>query len=256
MSKLIITGATGTGYFQYLLSEPPNDAIDVELGVSPYLAGFAAYLAALADPSVSYVTLILRREIPSWADLPSNASEKSKTVIIKDFTQYPEDVISQIADHDGCVWALGKSIQGLSEEEYMRIHVDFPMAAVEALKKAGVGSTEKPFSFVYVSGEGADPSQKSMFMWGRGKVRTLTKTLSVRKLTMDGYLFVGSCRGRVSDSVEHSCDQIIGRPPRLLLPRTRWSATESTQRYRTMPRHRLGHPVHLHEPGGGDWDIG
>ena len=113
-----------------------------------FLAGFAAYLAALADPSVSYITLLLRREIPSWANLPSNASEKSKTVIVNDFVQYPEDVLSQIADHDGCVWALGKSVQGLSEEEYMKIHVEFPLAAVEALKKAGVGSTEKPFTFV------------------------------------------------------------------------------------------------------------
>ena len=138
---------------------------------SCFLAGFAAYLAALADPSVSYITLLLRREIPSWANLPSNATEKSKTVIVNDFAQYPEEVISQIADHDGCVWALGKSVKGLSEEEYLKIHLEFPLAAVEALKKAGVGSAEKPFNFVYVSGGGADPSQKSMFMWARGKVR-------------------------------------------------------------------------------------
>jgi len=152
--------------------------IGASLNIQPTLnsrfsAGFAAYLAALADPSVSHITLLLRREVPSWANLPSNASEKSKTIIVKDFTQYPEDVISQVADHDGCVWALGKSISGLSEEEYMKIHVDFPVAAVEALKKSGVGSTEKPFNFVYVSGEGSDPSQKSMFMWARGKVRML-----------------------------------------------------------------------------------
>ena len=145
---------------------------------SCFLAGFAAYLAALADPSVSYITLLLRREIPSqWGTLPSNASEKSKTVIVKDFAQYPDDVISQIADHDGCVWALGKSVQGLSEEEYMKIHVDFPLAAVEAFKKADVGSTKKPFSFVYVSGEGSDPSEKSMFMWARGKVRMTNRSL-------------------------------------------------------------------------------
>lgn len=171
MSKLIITGATGT-------------------------AGFAAYLAALADPSVSYITLLLRRDLPSWADLPSNASEKSKTIIMKDFTQYPEDVISQIADHDGCVWALGKAVKGLSEEEYMKIHLDFPLAAAEALKKAGVGSTEKPFTFVYLSGEGSDPSQKSLFMWARGKGRAeteLTKALDTPTtrllITRPGYFF-------------------------------------------------------------------
>ena len=157
----------------------------VGTNVACLLAGFAAYLAALADPTVSRITLLLRREIPSWADLPSNASEKSKTIIVKDFTQYPEDVISQIADHNGCVWALGKSVKGLSEEEYTKIHVEFPVAAVEALKKAGVGSAEKPFTFVYVSGEGSDPSEKSMFMWGRVKVRTLTEMSSIRWLTVD-----------------------------------------------------------------------
>ena len=149
------------------------------------LAGFAAYLAALADPSVSHVTLLLRREVPSWANLPSNASEKSKTIVIKDFEQYPEDVISQIADHDGCVWALGKAVYGLSEEEYTKIHVTFPLAAIEALKKANVGSTEKPFSFVYVSGEGSSPSEKSMFMWARVKVRMITDLNPSTALTMD-----------------------------------------------------------------------
>lgn len=167
MSRLIITGATGTGAFS--LSYPhPTKQLTPD---SRFLAGFAAYLAALADPSVSYITLLLRREIPSWADLPSHASEKTKTIIVKDFVQYSDELVSLIANHDGCVWALGKSAQGLSEEEYVKIHVDFPLSAVEALKKAGVGSAEKPFNFVYVSGEGADPSQKAMFMWSRGKVR-------------------------------------------------------------------------------------
>ena len=92
--------------------------------------------------------------------------------------------MSQVADHDGCVWALGKSLKGLSEEEYAKIHVDFPLAAVEALKKAGVGSAEKPFTFVYVSGEGADPSQKSMWMWGRGKVR-VSRSSTTGGLTID-----------------------------------------------------------------------
>ena len=66
----------------------------------------------------------------------------------------------------------------------MKIHVDFPLAVVEALKKAGVGSMDKPFNFVYVSGEGSDPSQKSMFMWARGKVRTFKDISCFCGLTM------------------------------------------------------------------------
>ncbi|KAF9647076.1 hypothetical protein BDM02DRAFT_3156287 [Thelephora ganbajun] len=166
MSKLIITGATGT-------------------------AGFAVHLAALADPS-----------IPSWADLPSNASEKSRMIIVKDFTQYPED-----------------SISGFSEEEYMKIHVDFPLAAVEALKKSGVGSAEKPFNFLYLSGQGSDPSQKSMFMYSRGKGRAeteLTKALDTptTKLLIPrpGYFFPAHAgqRQHQQSSIGRSIDTILG----------------------------------------------
>ena len=56
----------------------------------------------------------------------------------------------------------------------MKIHLEFPLAAVEALKRAGVGSAEKPFNFVYLSGGGADPSQESMFLYSRGKVRVIS----------------------------------------------------------------------------------
>jgi len=217
-------------------------------------AGFAAYLAALADPSVSYVTLLLRREIPSWANLPSNATEKSKTIIVKDFTRYPEDVISQIADHDGCVWALGKSVSGLSEEEYMKIHVDFPVAAVEALKKAGVGNAEKPFTFVYVSGEGSDPSQKSMFMWSRGKVRISPSCQLFCGLMKDAA--AGPCRDRVGKSAGYPYDQAIGHPSGLLLPCPCRPATESARRHRPVPRycHRLF--VHQFQHGITGWNIG
>ena len=192
---------------------PPKQTLILE---SYLLAGFAAYLAALADPSVSYITLLLRREVPSWANLPSNASEKSKTIILKDFEQYPEDVISQIADHDGCVWALGRSIRGLSEEEYIKIHATFPLAAVEALKKAGVGNSEKPFTFVYVSGEGADPSEKSMFMWGRGKVRMAADLIHV--LVYDGCYLQGRAETVLTKALDTATTRLLVARPGYFFP--------------------------------------
>jgi hypothetical protein len=213
MSKLIITGATGTG----TLHSPSTQKKYTHLTFKLYLlAGFAAYLAALADPSVSRITLLLRREIPSWANLPSNASEKSKTIIVKDFMQYPEDVISQIADHDGCVWALGKAVQGLSEEEYMNIHLQFPLAAVESLKKAGVGSTEKPFNFVYVSGEGSDPSQKSLFMWARGKVRAITYL--IRLWAYDRYCVQGRAETELAGALDTPTTRLLVARPGYFFP--------------------------------------
>ena len=51
---------------------------------------------------------------------------------------------------------------------------DYLLNAARALKEAGAGegrAEDKPFRFVYVSGEGADPTGKSSQMWARVKVR-------------------------------------------------------------------------------------
>jgi len=145
--KLLLTGATG-------------------------VAGLSVYRAALNDPLVSQVTLLLRREMPSWIELPPNAEEKTQVVIHKDFTRYSPELIARIADHDACVWALGKASGGLSEEEYTLLSYEYPMEAMKALVNGGAvfGSEDAPFQFVYISGEGAD--EESRMMWARVKGRT------------------------------------------------------------------------------------
>ena len=110
--------------------------------------------------------------MPSWAELPPNAAEKTHTIIHDDFMEYSSDLISQIADHDACIWALGQSVAGMSEREYTRITHDYPMEALRVLNNAGVGKVEQPFRFVYISGEGADPTEKSRQMWARVKAST------------------------------------------------------------------------------------
>ncbi|TCD61173.1 hypothetical protein EIP91_008817 [Steccherinum ochraceum] len=148
--RLLVTGATGA-------------------------AGLNIYRAALNDSSVTSVTLLLRREMPSWAVLPANASEKTTTILHSDFASYPADVASRLAQHDACIWALGTSSNGVAEADYTRITYEYPMAMVKALKEAGVGNdrpADKPFRFVYFSGEMADPTGKSGQMWARVKGKT------------------------------------------------------------------------------------
>ena len=131
------------------------------------------YRAALQDPVITNITLLQRREMPSWAVLPPNASEKTTTIVHQDFTSYPPDVISRLADHDACIWAQGKSAVGMTEKDYTTLTYDSPMTLLRALKDAGVGKDRpdtKPFRFVYFSGEHADPTGKSSQMWARVKV--------------------------------------------------------------------------------------
>ncbi|KIP05442.1 hypothetical protein PHLGIDRAFT_119816 [Phlebiopsis gigantea 11061_1 CR5-6] len=147
--KLIITGATG-------------------------VAGLGIYRSALLDPQITAITLLLRREFPSWAVLPPNSAEKTTTVVHKDFTSYSADLAAALAQHDACVWAQGKSVRGISEPEYMLLTHDYPLAALRALRDAGVGKGRdpaKPFRFVYISGNSADPTEKSIQMWARVKGR-------------------------------------------------------------------------------------
>lgn len=109
--------------------------------------------------------------MPSWVQLPANAAEKTQLIIQKDFAEYPYELMSRIKDHDACIWALGKSANGVPEQEYTTLTYTYPIEAAKALIGAGVGSEEKPFQFVFVSGDGADQSGKGM-MWARVKVTT------------------------------------------------------------------------------------
>jgi len=145
--KLLLTGATG-------------------------VAGLAVYRAAVADSAVTHITILSRRPIPSWAVLPPDAPEKTTVIIHNDFLVYPPDLAKRLAANDACVWALGKTAVGMGEKEYTEMTYGYPMAALRALKEAGVGegrAEDSPFRFVYISGEQADPTGKSSQMWARVK---------------------------------------------------------------------------------------
>ena len=62
-----------------------------------HIAGLAIYRAALADPAVQRVTLLTRRPLPSWAELPANATEKTEVILHSDFKTYPPDLARRLA---------------------------------------------------------------------------------------------------------------------------------------------------------------
>ncbi|RPD56900.1 hypothetical protein L226DRAFT_615315 [Lentinus tigrinus ALCF2SS1-7] len=135
------------------------------------VAGLAIYRAALSDPTVQQVTLLTRRAVPSWAKLPPSVNDKTETIIHTDFKTYPPDLARRLAEHDALIWALGRSAVGMSEEAYTELTYEYTLSAARALKEAGAGSAEKPFRFVFISGEHADPTGKSRQMWANVKGR-------------------------------------------------------------------------------------
>ena len=136
-----------------------------------HTAGLAIYRAALNDPSVERITLLTRRAVPAWAELPANATEKTDTIIHTDFKTYSPELAKRLAEHDALIWALGKSSRGMSEEAYTELTYTYTIEAAKALKAAGAGSPDRPFRFVFISGELADPEGTSRQMWARVKVR-------------------------------------------------------------------------------------
>jgi hypothetical protein len=144
--KLVLTGVTGA-------------------------AGIQIFRQAVLDAAITKITVLSRRALPSWMDIPKN--DKTEVIILKDFLDYPSDLPVRLAEHDACVWALGKSSVGLSDEEYTRITYDYTMHFVNTLQEAGTkDKTGEPFRFVFISGEGADPSGKSNLKFARIKGMT------------------------------------------------------------------------------------
>lgn len=146
MAHIILTGATGS-------------------------AGSAVLAHALNSPSISRISVLSRRPVMLAENEP-----KANVIIHKDFDSYPPDVLEQLKGATGCIWAQGISSQGMKEADYVKITVDYPVAAAKAFATIG-----DKMNFVYMSGEGAQQSEKSMMMFGRIKGRAENSLLALQK---------------------------------------------------------------------------
>lgn len=146
MAHIILTGATGR-------------------------AGSAVLAHALNSPSISRVSILSRRPVKLAENEP-----KANVIIHEDYENYPQDVLEQLKGATGCIWALGISSRSMTEPDYAKITVDYPVAAAKAFSTLG-----DKMNFVYMSGEGAQTSEKSSMMFGRIKGRAENAMLSLPK---------------------------------------------------------------------------
>ena len=146
MAHIIITGATGS-------------------------AGAAVLTHALESPIISRVSVLSRRPVKL-----AEGQAKADVIIHSDFETYPEEVLSRLQGATGCVWAQGISSRGMNEDEYIKITVDYPLAAARAFSTLG-----PKMNFVYVSGEGADmEKQQGGMMYARVKGAAERKLLELQ----------------------------------------------------------------------------
>lgn len=131
--KIIITGTTG-------------------------MIGEGVLIECLANPIV--------REILSVSRKPTGKTHpKLKEYIVSDFLSLKEGD-ERLKGYDACFFCAGVSAVGKAEDEYRKITYD------TTLHFAKVLNPNPKMSFIYVSGEGTDSTEKGRMMWARVKGKT------------------------------------------------------------------------------------
>jgi uncharacterized protein YbjT (DUF2867 family) len=75
------------------------------------LVGSAVLQTMLTTPSITKISILSRRPVAQ-----AEGHEKAKVIIHKDFTVYDGDLMAQLKDAKGVVWAQGISAVGVSKE--------------------------------------------------------------------------------------------------------------------------------------------
>ncbi|KAI9750793.1 MAG: hypothetical protein M4579_006314 [Chaenotheca gracillima] len=148
---IILTGATGT-------------------------VGHPVLRHCLASSKVTQLSILSRKQF----DLPVDDRldiKKARVIVHDDYTDYPESLLKTLHGAQGCVWAQGISQTEVSKDDYLRITHDYPLAAAKSF--ATLAPEAGHFNFVYVSGEGADPTEKTFTMFGKIKGRTEKELLAL-----------------------------------------------------------------------------
>lgn len=111
---------------------------------------------ALASDRVSWVTTLGRRELPI-------KSPKLRQIIVTDFLDYSQ-LAESLVDVTVCFYCLGVYTGDVSPDLFRTIMTDYPVAFARAFKIASPNAT-----FVLLSGQGADRTEKSRVMFCRDR---------------------------------------------------------------------------------------
>ncbi len=120
------------------------------------MVGQGVLRECLLDPEVTTVVSVVRRS-------GGQPHAKLRELIHSDFQDFTA-VERELTGFDACFFALGISSVGLTEDAYRSITVGIVRAAGTSLARANPGMT-----FVFVSGAGADSTERGKTMWARVK---------------------------------------------------------------------------------------
>ncbi len=81
---------------------------------------------------------------------------------------------SELCGFDAAIFAVGVSSAGMSEERYTELTYDLTLSVARTLVRLSPAMT-----FIYVSGQGTDGSERGRMMWARVKGRTENELLAL-----------------------------------------------------------------------------
>jgi uncharacterized protein YbjT (DUF2867 family) len=130
------------------------------------MVGQGALRECLRDPEIEQVVSIVRAPT-------GTAHEKLREIVRKNFLDF-SPIESQLTGLSACLYCLGVTSSGTSEESYTRITCGFTIAAANTLLKLN-----PEISFVFVSATGADSTERGSTMWARVKGKTENALLAM-----------------------------------------------------------------------------
>ncbi|OQE01634.1 hypothetical protein PENVUL_c042G03560 [Penicillium vulpinum] len=161
------------------------------------LVGSSVLDAMLKSTAVSKISILSRSPVRMAEDAKD---PRVRVITHADFESYKPELLEQLKDADGCVWALGTSQTNVTKEEYVKITKDYTLAAANAFST--IKPSDHPFRFIHVSGEGAtqNPGRFSpIFARVKGEAEELIGALSETKPTFRA----DSVRPAFVDSATH-----------------------------------------------------
>ncbi|KAJ5767502.1 hypothetical protein N7533_000085 [Penicillium manginii] len=162
------------------------------------LVGSGVLDAMLQNSAISRISILSRRPVQMAED---RKDPRVHVITHKDFETYQPELLEQLKDADGCVWALGISQNSVDKEQYIKITKDYTLAAANAFST--LKPSNPPFRFIHVSGEGAtqEPGMFSqLFAKVKGETESLLGDISAKN---PGTFQVDSVRPAAVDPTGH-----------------------------------------------------
>lgn len=130
------------------------------------MVGSGVLLECLDSPRVREVLVVGRSST-------GVTHPKVREMLHQNFLEF-KGMQSEFAGRDACFFCLGVSSAGMKEADYTRLTHDVTLAAASAML-----AVSPQLTFIYVSGEGTDSSERGRSMWARVKGKTENDLLAM-----------------------------------------------------------------------------